>query len=571
MVWFRLSAFRPWAGDAQLRAMFFLPDELDLAPVSHVILSSQGRFLASLSEPVVYLLKDGQLQIAAPAPTSLLGRYSQYLKLFPLDEADCLGIGQKPALPPVLLHLTMQDNCGHARAIFARRPTELHYELLQAVGVKYQGGYAKDGSFVALFENRLPVHVHAGALAGYSRTGNCNEFFLNHGEIDQGLEQGLIKASESRIEHARKRGLIAAAELAERACAVCLPMTCQPPLPMQRFGYGDLVPLGFLLKALSQNSEEDLSKITTKLRAKVLGGRQGKLWPFHTGRLTTATDSVLILQALLDPDAIESLEQFSDGQGGYYPQLWSQTQETGRMTITEANKHWCQADFATTCLVKALRAQAGLPALTSRQYLEERFDVRSGLYFANPYLVDLALAQAIQLDPLANDLRHALVEEILASINADHSFGTFDAALSTSFAILALSALGCRGRQLNLCQLRLAEMMEPRTGAWPECIPFYSTFRIPSDATSGLVERPAQTLNVNGSRHELWLYFDTYRIIATAVAVLALHQPSDARHADLRKTGNAHPRYRCQGHEDYIANFALPEYAGALECRSVVQ
>ena len=36
MVLFNLSALRPWAQDAQMKAMFFLPEQIDLAPLTHV-------------------------------------------------------------------------------------------------------------------------------------------------------------------------------------------------------------------------------------------------------------------------------------------------------------------------------------------------------------------------------------------------------------------------------------------------------------------------------------------------------------------------------------------------------
>ena len=59
MVWFRLQAFRRWIDDAQFRAMYFLPEQLDLSGVSHVILSPLGRFFALENDATLYLLQDG--------------------------------------------------------------------------------------------------------------------------------------------------------------------------------------------------------------------------------------------------------------------------------------------------------------------------------------------------------------------------------------------------------------------------------------------------------------------------------------------------------------------------------
>lgn len=561
-----------------MKAMFFLPEQIDLGLFSHVVLTSNGRYLAPQDGSNLCLLHGGQLQPGSTQDLSLLDRYCCLLEALPAHEPDCLGLGKKPDLPPVLLHVVVKDGYGQAQAIFHRKPSQHNYELLRAVGIEYQGGYSAKSGFVAFFRNRLPTHLHAGSLAGYTRTGNCNQFFLNHGEIDPSLESGLIQASKSRTTWGRETGLGAAGRLGSLARQVCLAMTCQPPPPQKRFGYGDLVPLGFLLKALNQSSKDTLARPTAQVREMLLVSRQGALWPFHSRRLVTATDSVLILQALPDREGVEALERFSDGHGQYCPQLWSQTKQPDRMVISEANAHWCQPDFATTCLVRNLRAEVGLSRVTPLQYLEDRFETRSGLYFANPYLTDWALANAMRKDPDAAFLTNRLLREILAGMNDDYSFGTYDVALSTSFAILALAALGCCGRLLRLAQLRLLDMIDPVAGVWPECIPFYSTLLSPGrleSNTSSAVDsagRSSQILNIGGSRHELSLYIDTHRIIATAVAVLALNEQCDpsVRDLELRNVAAVHLRYQCQSHAQYIAEFALPPYVEARERRSCV-
>lgn len=550
-----------------MKAMFFLPEQIDLGPFSYVVLSSHGRYLAPQDGSNLSLVSDGRPQPIPHTGLSLRDRYRRLLETFLSDEPDCLGLGKKPDFPPVLLHVTIRDGYGQARAIFHHKPCEDHYELLKAVGVEYQGGYSAEAGFLALFRNRLPAHIHAGALAGYTRTGNCNQFFLNHGEIDRSLEAGLIQASESRTAWGRETGLPAARKLADRACEACLAMTCQPPSFQSRFQYGDLVPLGFLLKALNQGPGDQ--QPGARVREKLLAGRQGALWPFHTGRLVTSTDSVLILQALPEREGVEALEGFSDGHGRYYPQLWSQTKQPGRMLISESNAHWCQPDFATSCLVRSLRAETGLSQVTPLQYLESYFENRSGLYFANPYLTDWAFACAIRADAHATELQARLRQEIFAGMNDDDSFGTYDIALSTSFAILSLAALGCRGRLLRLAQLRLLDLMDASSGLWPECIPFYSTFR------ASAADEPRtcpQILDIDGSLYELSLYIDTHRIIATAVAVLALgeHCDPEVRDLELRNVATIHPRYRCRNHAEYVAEFALPPYLQAQETRSCV-
>ncbi len=565
VVLFRLDAIRPFADDTRIRAMYYLPDGLDLTPYTHVVLTSTGRFLAPrIGKTLWSAASDGE-PVSHTRSTngerdSLYSKYQQLFTLFPPDEADCVGFGRKGDLPPVLLHLVMKEGCGEAKAIFRQEPLRNHYELLRAVGVEYLGGEQKSDHFVATFRNKLPVHLQAGAMAHFSRTGNCNTFFFAHGEIDSQLEAGLIQASNDRAKEGLARALAACELLGRRALLQPMAMTCCPPPPAQPFPYGDLVPLGFLSRALNLMPSGHLSATRSHVQQKLLANRNGEFWAFHTGRLVTATDSVLILRGLLDASAIEALERFADGQGGYYPQLWSDKKEPGRMVRTEAVSHWCQSDFGTTCLVRALRAQTGLTEQTPLSYLEENFERRAGLYFANPYLADWALAEAIRCDESAGELKARLLAELLASLNEDFSLGQYDVALSTSLAILTMAALGFRGRTMRLAQLRLLEMIEP-SGVWPESTPFYSTY------ISNAFDRPPQFLKINSSIHELSLYRDSYRMIGTALAAEALAEACSPSVCDIARRKSAHPRYRCVSHEQYIAEFALPRYVGELVTR----
>ncbi|MFM7369972.1 MAG: hypothetical protein ACKO2Z_19725, partial [Sphaerospermopsis kisseleviana] len=257
--------------------------------------------------------------------------------------------GEQSPFAPVLLHIKINpEGHGEAQAIFTEQPSGKHYELLQAVGVKFLGGETKENYYLAQFRNRLPVHIHAGILSHFSRTGHCNIFFLQHGNIDPVLEGGLLKAAEVRIKFGKNRALAAVAQLATAACTDGnLAMTCQPPAPEPSFAYGDLVPLGFVLQALNLASLSDVDaerilESRQTLTQFLADNRQGKLWAFHTGRLVTATDSALILQGFKDEESIAALEIFADGEGGYYPQLWSEEEEAGKMLFDYSCRHWCQ-------------------------------------------------------------------------------------------------------------------------------------------------------------------------------------------------------------------------------------
>lgn len=375
---------------------------------------------------------------------------------------------------------------------------------------------------------------------------------------------------ERRTTLARDRGREAVAALAEEAGRQPMPLTCQPPPPGKPFDYGDLVPLGFLLRALAADGA---SPIREGLEALLRSKRQGLLWAYHSDTLVTCTDSALVLQGFRDRAGVDALEAFADDRGGYLPQLCSEKPQNGRMTISPHNKHWCQPDFATTCLVGALRAEAGLPPKTGVEYLAGRYACRSGLYFANPYMTDWALAWALQSATAATELRERLAAEILASANEDGSFGTYDVATSTALAILALNALGAGGgSSVERARLRLADMMMP-DGRWPPGVPFYSAVKFPRERFSGgvlvrlmLGERRGQYVWLEGDVYAVSFYVDRHGMISTALAVLALTQPGAAAASDAdsleRHADGRHPRYGCADRMAYVAGYALPPYVG---------
>ena len=227
--------------------------------------------------------------------------------------ADCIAFGQLAGLPPVVMALAIVEGVGQAEALFEQRPPEDHYDLLAAVGVRYMGGETLGPYWRARFENRLADHVHAGALAGFARTAPCNRFFLHHGRIDDAIETGLLDAATARVEHGLNTAVASAVGFAVSARRAELAMTCVPPAPQPSYAFGDLVPLGMLGYALRRVTRRMLpSEAAAILCERYLARhRVGHLWPFHRGRLPTATDTALILLGQPNVDSIEALERFS--------------------------------------------------------------------------------------------------------------------------------------------------------------------------------------------------------------------------------------------------------------------
>lgn len=378
---------------------------------------------------------------------------------------------------------------------------------------------------------------------------------------------------EQLLDRAREHGREALASLAEEAYRAPLPLVCQPPPPAKPFAYGDLVPLGFLLRSLNAGGYAT-SNARCALEDLLRERRQGLLWAYHSGTLVTCIDSALVLQGVPDPAGIEALEDFADGRGGYLPQLCSQRPEPGKMTITPYNRHWCQPEYGTTCLATALRAEVGLGRKTSVEYLAEGYESRSGLYFANPYMMDWALAWALQGDASAAALRGRLAADILASVNEDGSFGRYDISTSTALAILALGLLGVGGEPVHRASLRLAGLKMP-DGRWPSGIPFYSATAIPRERFPGgvlarlmLGGRQGQFLWLGDGVYAVSLYLDEHHMISSALASLALTQPGPRARREppalpMQRRERCHPRYLCADHMEYIAGYALPPYVVA--------
>lgn len=76
------------------------------------------------------------------------------------------------------------------------------------------------------------------------------------------------------VDLARERGRGALVSLAEEACRISLPLVCQPPSPAKPFAYGDLVPLGFLLRSLKVG-DSPASSVRRALEDLLRDWRQG--------------------------------------------------------------------------------------------------------------------------------------------------------------------------------------------------------------------------------------------------------------------------------------------------------
>ncbi|CAA9436693.1 MAG: hypothetical protein AVDCRST_MAG28-14 [uncultured Rubrobacteraceae bacterium] len=92
-------------------------------------MTSQGPLVASREGSSLISANGRKIFSDGEREACLYDRFSDRFDLFPVNEADCLAVGEMPPFPPVLLHLKVVSGYGEARAVFATEPSGEHYEL----------------------------------------------------------------------------------------------------------------------------------------------------------------------------------------------------------------------------------------------------------------------------------------------------------------------------------------------------------------------------------------------------------------------------------------------------------
>jgi hypothetical protein len=117
MVLFDLSTLRRMAADETVRAMFFLPQTTDLDPHSHVVLTSRGTVAAEREGSRLIFSASGAVFCAGETEACLYRRFSERFDLVPVDEADCLAVGEMSTFPRFC------SSCGTRRITAKRGPS----------------------------------------------------------------------------------------------------------------------------------------------------------------------------------------------------------------------------------------------------------------------------------------------------------------------------------------------------------------------------------------------------------------------------------------------------------------
>ena len=554
MVLFNLDAIKKIAEDETIKKMYFLNDAVDISAHDYVVLTSQGRYLAPKREGADLFNGEDLVDYAHTGENTLKTKFTRVQDKFAMETVDTLAYGQDDEYGDVFLFVKIEDDTASATSLFTKEPSQKHYELLPAIGVSYKGGKYSGDVFIAEYENLLPVHIESAIFADFTRTDSCNYFFFKHGNIDDNLLKGLTMAVRGRKQRQKAKAEVLLAEVAERALVEKLAMSWLPPEGNEKFPFGDIVPLGFVNRALKTTTLVELQlRVEQRLQERKLRG----LWSFENDDLETSIDSALVMQSLNDVNAAGLIEKFSDGKGGYYPQLWSLQPQPGQMQYVTEKRHWCQSDLAPTALIYALRKKAGFESvLNTEQYLFNNFNTRSGLYFANPFLVDWTFAQGLACINDSKKYKDLLVSEILGALNKNGSAGKFDTVLSSAFACLALHEAGYHGKAIDNLQTFIALNYERSLNGGS--IPFYSSL-ITEDKDFG-----GRKVSVNGYNLALSFHEDSYNMVYLSAVIMALNliNTDELNNHDFVSL-DTNARYKCETPLEYIERFALTPYLNA--------
>lgn len=347
-------------------------------------------------------------------------------------------------------------------------------------------------------------------------------------------------------------------------------MRALAPPGEEDYPYGDLVPLG-LLKLAWEELLQPLRPVdwqnTNRRFERVLRQHQvNGLWAFDAGQLITAVDSAFVLCGLNDAKAVELLEQFRTANGGYLPQLFTRDRVAHKMTIDTRTRHWCQEDYSLLLQVHALRLRAGLPSGQAVSMIRAGYEQRSGLYLANPLLVDWLLADVLSKDAQLADMKPGLAAEVNAGLIANVFQEGYDSVLSVALALVTLRRLGYWSDAATKSLSWLSKQLTDLTSIAP-VRPFYSTMLenwrerpFMEVMAMRLQDSEQQLVEAAGVQQLITFYEDRNNTILLAFGIMALQTGwliDDLQQAQIVSLPD---RYTCLTSSEYITKYALPPY-----------
>ncbi|MHA1356474.1 MAG: hypothetical protein ACTSQI_22165, partial [Candidatus Helarchaeota archaeon] len=418
------------------------------------------------------------------------------------------------------LSVKIEDGIGYGIAVLEEPISTDKYELLEVVGVNYVKMKHFFNHYYVYYTNSISVHINSGILNNFTSTQNCVNFFLYGGILNELLEISLRRKIRLYASGAASNGIAFLSQNIDSRNLTVSPILTINTSSNLTSWKGNVAPYGLVLKTL-----KDYNENYTKLENYLLQSQQNDLWPYHQGFIPTSIDSSLVFEGIFNATSINLTKIFMKNSGGFLGQL-NDTNSPYSMNSSLPVQFWCQEDYGTTAACYYFLNLIDQANQTTLTYLKDHFADRSSLWIANPYFIDYLTARALYNQSNTEQLCTNLTKSILSQKNPDGTWGSFDVAISTAFAILALETLNYTGYEVDYARYKLT-LMQNLDGSWNSSTLFYWAFYLGQNSTSSV------NLYINGNYFEYFLCEDSDPIITTSLVLLSLENNSRLYGASL--------------------------------------
>ncbi|MFX1293743.1 MAG: hypothetical protein ACFFD2_02620 [Promethearchaeota archaeon] len=513
--YFNLITLRNYYNETILKSMYFLNENFNLTLVNALILSSNGTYIIYENGSV---LNYDDSVFVSQLENSIYGKIYSKVSLFygnnrRIDVLGYINDSRTKIKGDSFLSVNIENGLGNGIAVFEEPISTYRYELLEAVGVKYLKMEQVLNYYYVYYTNTISVHIDSGIMNNFTSTQHCVNFFLYGGILNELLETSLRRKIRLYASNAATKGINYVYQDVESRTLTDSPIIVTNMSSNVTFWKGNIAPYGLVLRVL-----KDYKKNYTKLENYLVQSQTDNLWPYHSGYISTSIDSSLVFEGILNQTSINLTKTFMKNSGGFLGQL-NDTDSPYSMNSTPQVEFWCQEDYGTTAACYYFLDQITEANQTTLAYLKDHFDDRSSLWIANPYFIDYLTARAIYNQSGTEELCINLTKNILSQRILNGTWGSFDTALSTAFAILALEALNYSGYEVDYARYKLTLMQNP-DGSWNSSNIFYWALYLGENSSS------SENLYVNGNYYEYFLCEDRDPIITTSVVLLALENNS---------------------------------------------
>jgi len=452
------------------------------------------------------------------------------------------------------LCVTIKNGIGFATAVFSVLPSTKNYDLLEVIGISYYGYTSINNYYYLNFTSNILIHVGAGELMNFTHTQKCVDFFINGAVITPESEISLRQVIRARAEQVGSIGANFLFNSIKNRELYTSPLLAENVSMGTSDRFGNIASYGIVAKALQRYNLN-----SSKIRQWLIAHQKYGLWGFHAGPVNTsivcsgtnapvevdAIDSALVFEGLFNLSSIALLDIYRRPSGGFTAQL---NDTGGPYSMNSSNQiwFWCQEDYGVTANAFYFLNNLSLSNSSILEYLKLHFNERCSMWLANPYYIEYLTARALKNQTGTAIYLQNITQKILNETNLDGSWGNYDKALSTAFAILTLKELNYTGLELDRGLLQLIKMQQAN-GNWNSSDIYFSAL------DRGLTNL-YKSININGEYFDYILYKDIDSIITTSYCILALSNPISNYSIAPENIHTGSPFHTPRSYIEYVLN-----------------